>query len=117
MNRLWHNPKCSKSRAARLLLQENGVEFQARLYLQQPPTSNELNALMGKMGLQGDDILQLVRTSEPQFKTTFGDDPPDVFGLVYAVMLHPILLQRPVFETASRAIIGRPPELVLSLLK
>jgi arsenate reductase len=111
---LYHNPRCSKSRAALELLREHGIEPELRLYLEHPPTVDELRELFRRLG---PDRLGLVRTGEPEY-SELGLDAPgiDDDALIAAIHAHPRLLERPVFVAGKRAVIGRPPERVLELL-
>lgn len=114
MATLYHNPRCSKSRAALDLLRAHGVEPDLRLYLDHPPTADELRDLFARLG---PDRHALVRTGEPEFSDLGLDaDASDDEALIAAIQSHPRLLERPVFVAGSRAVIGRPPERVLELL-
>jgi arsenate reductase len=111
--KIYHNPRCSKSRATLALLTERGVELDVIDYLAAPPTSAELRTLAHK--LDG-PALALVRTNEPEFRAhagrSLGDD--EIFALLAA---EPRLLQRPIVEVGDQARIGRPPENVLDLIE
>ena len=112
--RLYHNSRCSKSRAALDLLQSRGLEPELVYYLETPPDEVELRAMLDALGLPA---RALVRTGEPEFAAlgladpSLGDD-----ALVAAMAKHPNLIERPVFVHGARAVIGRPPERVLELL-
>ena len=109
---LWHNPRCSKSRAALALLVERGVEHDVRLYLKDPPSAEEVLALASRTGRPLRDIL---RTGEAAYRD--GDlKGADDDTLARAVAVHPILLERPILDDGARAIVGRPPEDILTLL-
>ena len=112
--RLLHNPRCSKSRQAKALLEESGVAFDEVQYLKQPLTKEELRELSGKLGLKP---LEMVRKKEEAFKQ-HGLNTDDVTDdqVLNAIVADPILLERPVFETSERAVIGRPPERIKELL-
>lgn len=105
---LWHNPRCSKSRAAHELL---GDRATTRRYLEQPPTRAELEAVLAKLGT--DDPRVIVRTGEPAYaglETATRDE------LLDAMAAHPELVERPIAIRGDRAVLGRPPERVLDLL-
>lgn len=110
--RIYHNPRCSKSRAALALLEERGIEIEIVSYLDHPPSKADLGALVRKLGVPA---LALVRTDEPEFRDHRGRTLTDdaVLDLLAA---EPRLLQRPIVEVGAHARIGRPPELVLELL-
>lgn len=111
--RIYHNPRCSKSRATLALLTARAVELAVVNYLETPLSKNELRELARKLGAPA---LTLVRVGEPEFEAHAGralsDD--EVFDLLVA---HPRLLQRPIVELGDRALIGRPPERVLELFE
>ena len=109
---LWHNPRCSKSRAALALLTERGLQPTVRLYLKEPPTEDEIVELL--RGLEVPAI-GLVRTGERMFRDLDLADSDDT-ALVAAMAAHPILIERPILVAGRRAIIGRPPEKILDLL-
>ena len=112
--RYYHNPRCSKSRAALDLLAERGVHPETVAYLEQPPDIASLHELLGMLGLPARALL---RTGEPEYAELGLDDPslPDEV-LLAAMHAHPGLIERPIFVHGGRAVIGRPPERVLELL-
>lgn len=111
---LYHNPRCSKSRAALELLQARGLEPVVVRYLETPPDAATLHALLGKLGISARALL---RTGEDEYKAldladaTLGED-----HLVQAMVDHPKLIERPILVSGERAAIGRPPENVLEIL-
>lgn len=112
--RLFHNPRCSKSRGALDLLREHGVEPEIVAYVQQPPSIEELRGLLQMLGLGPRGIL---RTSEPEYaELGLADASLDDEALLAAMHAHPRLIERPIFVRGHRAVIGRPPERVLELL-
>ena len=112
---IWHNPRCGKSRQTLELLRSKGIDPAIREYLKQPPSKAEVEKLIE---LVGGDVKDLIRDGEPEFKT-LGKKKADLTraDIAKAIAAHPILLQRPVVVSGKRAVIGRPPEAVLSLLK
>ena len=114
ITRLYHNPRCSKSRGALELLRERGIEPQIVAYLDQPPSVAELQELLH---LLGTGARALLRDGEPEYTELGLADPSlDEDALIAAMAAHPRLIERPVFVHAGRAVIGRPPERVLELL-
>lgn len=109
---LWHNPRCTKSRAALALLEDGGHAPDVRLYLQSPPTADEITTLLDQLNIAP---RALMRTGEKIYKTLGLADADDA-ALIVAMATHPILIERPILIRDTRAIIGRPPELVLTLL-
>jgi arsenate reductase len=111
---LMHNPRCSKSRAALRLLQARGVAFAVRVYLEQPPARDELRALLAQLGIGARELL---RSGEPEYGALGLAEPSlDDAALIDAMVAYPRLIERPVFVHGGRAVIGRPPERVLTLL-
>ncbi len=112
--RLYHNPRCSKSRGALELLRQRGLEPEIVAYLEQPPSPAELRALLKLLGIGPRGLL---RISEPEYNALGLDDASlDDDALVAAMVAHPRLIERPIFVHRGRAVLGRPPELVLTLL-
>lgn len=112
--RLFHNPRCSKSREALALLRERGVEPQVVEYLKQPPTAAEIDALLKQLGLEP---RQLMRKGEAVYKELDLDAPALTrAALIDAMARNPILIERPIASDGRRAVLGRPPEKVLELL-
>ena len=110
---LWHNPRCSKSRQALTLLQDRGIEATINLYLETPPDRARLDQILDKLGV---NAAALIRTGQAEWKQSgLTKDAPegDLRDLIIA---NPILIERPILETPAKAVIGRPPELVLDLL-
>lgn len=109
---IYHNPRCSKSRQTLALLQENHVSFEVIEYLKQPPSYEELQDILRKLNKRPKDLL---RTKESIFSELNLDLENDE-AVIQALLEHPILIERPIVVTAERAVIGRPPELVLDIL-
>ncbi|CRM28620.1 MULTISPECIES: arsenate reductase (glutaredoxin) [Pseudomonas] len=111
---LYHNPRCSKSRGALELLEARGLTPTVVRYLETPLNAAQLQALLAKLGLSA---RQLLRTGEDEYKSlNLADDSLSEAQLVAAIAAHPKLMERPILETADKAIIGRPPENVLEIL-
>lgn len=111
---LWHNPRCSKSRATLALIEEAGVPLTLRRYLDDSPSIDEITAARDALGLRA---IEMMRTGEKVFKELgLQKDTPEA-ELIAAMAAHPILIERPIaFDAAGRAVIGRPPEAVQALL-
>jgi arsenate reductase (glutaredoxin) len=112
--RIYHNPHCSNSRGALELLTERGAEPEIVEYLRDPPSRLVLERLLRKLGVPA---LAMVRTKEPEYHASVaaghGTSDDELLDLLVA---QPKLLQRPIVETADRAVIARPPERALELL-
>ncbi len=111
--RLYHNSRCSKSRAARQLLADRGVAVELVDYLGTPPGREELRDLLGKLGMRPADI---VRRGEAVFKEHYAGRSLSDEEWLDALVAHPILIERPIVVRGDRAVLGRPPEKVLELL-
>lgn len=110
---LLHNPRCSKSRAARELLAERGVEFQERRYLDEPLDRSELEELRRRLGRAPSEW---VRSGEAAYRGAGLSPASSDAQLLDAMAEHPILVERPILVRGARAVVGRPPERVLELL-
>ncbi len=111
---IYHNPRCSKSRATLSLLEKQGVTPEIVHYLENPPTPDELKAVLEKLGLRPRDIL---RKKENPYKELGLDDetlPDD--ALILAMTEHPELIERPIVVNENKAALGRPPESILDIL-
>jgi arsenate reductase len=113
--RYWHNPRCSKSREGLALLESRGIAPDLVHYLAEPPSPAAVLALLGKLG---GDPRQLVRFKEDEAAAlglSAADERP---AAEWAALLaaNPRLIERPVLESATRAVIGRPTEALLALL-
>ncbi|MCG8592693.1 MAG: arsenate reductase (glutaredoxin) [Proteobacteria bacterium] len=110
---LLHNPRCSKSRATLALLEESGVDFTVRRYLEEPLDAGELRELQSRLGKP---LAEWVRSGEAAYaEAGLGPDAGDD-ALVAAVAREPVLMERPILVSATKARVGRPPEAVLELL-
>jgi len=110
---LLHNPRCSKSRATKALLEERSTAFAVRLYLEDPLTREEL-VLLGKR--LGKPVAEWTRKKEAAYQEVGLAAGASEGELLDAMVAHPILMERPVLVRGGRARIGRPPEAVLELL-
>ena len=110
---LLHNPRCSKSRAARALLEERGVAFAERRYLDDPLTLVELYELAARLGRPPREWSR--RGEEAWSAANLADDASDD-AILLAMAAHPILIERPILVRGRRAAVGRPLERILELL-
>jgi len=112
---IWHNPRCSKSRGALKLLQEAGVEIEERRYLDNPPTPDELDAVLKLLGLEPE---QIVRTKEALYKELgLKDKLLSREQWLELLSQHPKLIERPIVIYRNRAVVARPPEKAQELLQ
>lgn len=111
---IFHNPRCSKSRATLALLQERGVEPEIRLYLDNPPDAAELRSILDRLGLTA---RELMRKGEAEYREQgLADEGLSDEHLIAAMTATPRLIERPIVLAGERAAIGRPPEAVLEIL-
>ena len=109
---LYHNPRCSKSRAALALLEERGAPHQVVRYLEQPLTRPALESLARQLGVAPRSMM---RTKESVYgELGLAEAGDDV--LFDSMVAHPKLMERPILSDGQRAVIGRPPEQMLTLL-
>ncbi len=112
--RIYHNPRCSKSRQTLQLLGEKGIEPEVVEYLKTPPSAEELREILRLLGI---GPRQLMRSGEAEYKEAGLDDPGlSDAQLIAAMVAHPRLIERPVVIRDGKAVIGRPPENVLDIL-
>lgn len=111
--RVYHNPRCSKSRGACQILAERGIEAEVVDYLKTPPSRVELVELVRKLGLPAE---ALVRKGEAIFKELYAGRNLTDDEWLDALAAHPILIERPIAIKGERAVIARPPEKILELL-
>ncbi len=111
---LYHNPRCSKSRQALKLLQDNGHTPVVIEYLKTPPGRPDLEDLISKLGITPRDLL---RKGEAVYKELALNDPARSDAeLIDAMAEHPILMERPIAVNGDKAVVGRPPEAVLDIV-
>ena len=111
---IFHNPRCSKSRATLALLQQHGHEPQIVLYLEKPPSEARLSEVLSLLDL---NARGLMRRCEAEYKRLGLDDPGlSEAQLIAAMHAHPRLIERPIVIANGQARIGRPPESVLEIL-
>ena len=109
---IYHNPKCSKSRQTLELIKENSTkEITIVEYLKQPLTQEKITLLLSQLGCKPIDMM---RVKETEFKEQGLTDANDE-QLIQAMVITPKLIERPIVSDGSNAIIGRPPENVLTL--
>jgi len=111
---IWHNPRCSKSRNAVALLEEQGVEAEIVKYLDTPPSKKELVEMLKMLGLSA---RELMRTKEAIYKELGLKDVTDENTLIEAMVANPKLIERPIVIKEGKAAIGRPIENIIELIK
>lgn len=114
MLRIYHNPRCSKSRAALAILEDAGKHPDIIKYLDTPPSEDRLRAMIAKLDISA---VNLLRKGENEYKTLGLDRKKlDDEDAIEALLTQPKLMERPVIETEDRAFVARPPERVQEIL-
>ena len=111
---VWFNPACSKCRTTQGILQERGVDADYVRYLDSAPSKDELRRVLGLLG--ADSPRAIARTGEAVWEELGLADASDD-EILDAMVANPILIERPIVIRGDRAVIGRPPENVLDLLR
>lgn len=111
---IYFNPECSKCKEAKEILDSSACEYEIRNYLETAPSVNELKELVSKLGCKAED---LVRKTEPLFINEFSSNNYSEQEWIELLCENPVLLQRPIVIDGVNALIGRPPSLVLELIK
>ncbi|QSP94256.1 arsenate reductase (glutaredoxin) [Marinobacter salinisoli] len=112
--RIFHNPRCSKSRQTLQLLTDRGIEPEIIRYLETPPTVQQLEAILIALDIEP---RQLMRTKEDEYQA-LGLDNPELTReqLIEAMVNTPKLIERPIVMANGKVAVGRPPENVLTIL-
>jgi len=112
---LWHNPRCSKSRGAKDIVELAGVDYVERRYLDDPPTAAELGAVLVALGKEPWELARMDEDVAKQLDLRSWAH--DRARWIDAMVAHPILIERPIVVTDDgRAALGRPPEAIRALL-
>jgi len=111
--KIYHNPRCSKSRQTLALLTDRGETPQIIEYLKHAPTEAEIREVTEMLGLSS--VRDMMRTGESIYKELNLKDVADEDKLIRAMVENPKLIERPIVIKDGKAKIGRPPESVLSL--
>tara|TARA_R110002095_G_scaffold209923_1_gene196780 strand:- start:205 stop:552 length:348 start_codon:yes stop_codon:yes gene_type:complete len=112
--KIYHNPRCSKSRQTLQLLEGNGAKPEIIEYLKAAPTKAELESILTLLGLSP---RELIRKGESIYKElNLGNASLSYQQLLSAMLENPILIERPIVLANGKAAIGRPPESVLDIL-
>lgn len=111
--KIYHYPRCQKSRQALSILEDNGIEPEIIKYRKNPPSADELKSILQKLGMSAKDI---IRTSEDEYKEYYKGKDLSEDEWIQAIVEHPKLLQRPIVVDGDKAVLGRPPENVRELL-
>lgn len=112
--RIYHNPRCGKSRDTLKLLEDRGIKPEVTEYLKTPPTAQDLRDILRLLGIKPRDLM---RVKEPEYaENGLGDKSLNDDELIEAMVRIPKLIERPIVLANGKAAIGRPPENVLAIL-
>jgi len=112
--RIYHNPRCSKSRQTLQLIQEQATAPEVIEYLKTPPDAETLSELLDMLGLEP---RELMRRKEKEYKESGADDQTlSRQQLIELMVQYPKLIERPIVVSNGKAVLGRPPERVLEIL-
>ena len=111
---IYHNPRCSKSRQTLEILNQKAVNTEVVLYLENPPSIEEVTSILQKLGLDPRDV---IRKGEEEYKLlNLKDQSLTENELITFMSENPKLIERPIVIKGNKAVIGRPPENVLSII-
>ena len=113
MLKIYHNTRCSKSRQALELINNAGQEVEVVEYLKTPPTADELRQVLRKLNMKPE---QLLRKGEAVYKEQYKGKELTDEEWIQAMVENPVLIERPIVVKDEQAVVGRPPENVLTIL-
>lgn len=111
--KLYHNPRCSKSRLAVQYLEEKGQEFETVLYLKEAPSKKDIETIVN--GLQN-PLKEIIRKDNDVYKSQLKGKDLNKKEVIDVLVKHPEIMERPVLVTGGKAMIGRPTEMLDELL-
>lgn len=113
MIKIYHNPRCSKSRQGLAILEKNGVDFTIIKYLEEKITFEELSEIISLLDIKP---LSLIRKGEQIWKDNFKGKELTDSEIINAMVTYPKLIERPIVVNKNQAVIGRPPEDILNII-
>lgn len=108
---IYHNPRCSKSRATLKLLEAQGIEPEVVEYLKHPPSAAELKSMLNKLGISAKELLR-----QKEYRDAGLTMPESEAALIEQMVAHPAVIERPIVINGNQARFGRPPEQVLEII-
>ncbi len=114
MINIYHNPRCSKSRQGLALLEESGKEFEIIKYLEDKLSVDKLESIISKLGIKP---IELIRKNEAIWKSDYKGKILSDKEIIEAMVTNPKLIERPIVINGTKAVVGRPPETILSIIK
>ncbi len=112
---IYHNARCSKSRKTLALLEANSVAFETVYYLETPPSASQLKSILKKLGMKAVEIVRFKDSAATELDLSAEDQRSESQWLEL-LAANPKLIERPIVVVGDRAVIGRPPQNVLSLI-
>ncbi|MGB0390650.1 MAG: arsenate reductase (glutaredoxin) [Salibacteraceae bacterium] len=112
-HKIYHNPRCSKSRQTLQIMKDNSMSFEVVEYLKEIPSKEELSQLLIELNIPAEN---LIRKGEAAYKENFKGKDLSQEEWIDAMIAYPKLIERPIVTNGKQAIIGRPPEKVLELI-
>ncbi|MCX7549772.1 arsenate reductase (glutaredoxin) [Xanthomarina sp. F2636L] len=113
MIKIYHNPRCSKSRNGLEIVKESGKDYEIRSYLKDIPSKEELKNLLALLNIKAED---LIRKNESIWKDNYKGKDLTETQLIEAMIKFPKLIERPIVINGKKAVIGRPPEKISEIL-
>ena len=113
MIKIYHNNRCSKSRCGLEILEKSGKDFEVVKYLDNIPSAKELKDIIKLLGIKP---IQLVRKNEAIWKVNYKNKDLSDAEIINAMVENPKLIERPIIINGNKAVIGRPPELILDII-
>lgn len=113
MIKIYHNPRCSKSRQGLSILEESGKEFEIVKYLEEELNAKGLETIISKLGIKPID---LIRKNEAIWKTDYKGKVLSDNDIIDTMIKHPKLIERPIVVNGNKAVIGRPPESIENII-
>ncbi len=113
MIKIYHNNRCSKSRCGLDILEKSGKDFEVIKYLENTPSIKELKDIIKLLNIKP---IQLVRKNESIWKENFKNKALSDSEIISAMVEYPKLIERPIVINGKKAVIGRPPEIISTIL-
>lgn len=113
MIKIYHNPRCRKSREGMAILENSGKEFEIVKYLEDVPTKEELRSILGCLSISPENLL---RKNESVWKEKFRGKMLSDEEIIDAMVQYPKLIERPIVINGNKAVIGRPAEKISGIL-
>ena len=113
MIKIYHNPRCRKSREGLAILENSGKEFEIIKYLETIPSLKELTEIIHLLDITP---IQLVRKTEKIWKENYKGKEMSDADIIEAITAHPKLIERPIVINKEKAVIGRPPEKINTII-